>query len=88
MSYVIPERYEPQIQEFAQAQHISTDEAFDRIVRAGLERFVPIAANPIDRETAPARSFASFFGVAKGRPGAHGSREAVDRYIEELRNEW
>jgi hypothetical protein len=36
----------------------------------------------------PARSYASFFGVANGRPGAHGSPEAADRYIEEIHSEW
>lgn len=36
---------------------------------------------------APRRSYASFFGVVKG-PGAHGSREAIDSYVSELRNEW
>ncbi len=36
----------------------------------------------------PTRSYASFFGVAKGQPGAFGSVEAIDRYITESRNEW
>jgi hypothetical protein len=33
----------------------------------------------------PARSYASFFGAAKG---VYASPEAVDRAIEEIRNEW
>ena len=36
----------------------------------------------------PARTYASFFGVAKGQAGAYGSVEAIDRYIAESRSEW
>ena len=36
----------------------------------------------------PARSYASFFGAAKGQPGSFGSVEAVDRFIAESRSEW
>lgn len=60
--------------------HVSPEEA----IRAAL-RGISIETGPA---TAPRRSYASFFGVLKGRPGAHGSKEAIDRYIEELRNEW
>jgi hypothetical protein len=80
MSLNIPSHYEPQIQQLAAAQHISTDEAVDRVVKAGLERFVPITMEP------PV-SNASLFGSVNG-PGAHGSKEAVDRYLAELRAEW
>jgi len=80
VSYEIPHRYEPQIQEIAQAQHISTSEALDRIIQAGIERYVPPPEEP-------GVSNASLFGSVKG-PGAHGSKEAVDRYIAELRSEW
>ncbi len=88
MTFDIPQQYEPTIQEFALTQHISTEEALDRIIQAGLERYVPTDRTPVDSDLPRARSYASFFGVAIGRPGAHGSREAVDRYIAELRNEW
>ena len=96
MNYNVPQRYETQIQEVAQAQHISDSEVQDRIFKAGLERFVPsLTANPqsdLDKAVADAKAehptYASFFGAVKGRPGADGSKEAVDRYIAELRNEW
>lgn len=81
MSLTISPRHEPRIALVAQAQHISTDEAIDRILDAGLDVLVP-------QTNQPRRSYESFFGVAKGRPGAHGSPEAADRYIEELRNAW
>ena len=80
MSYDIPPRYEPQIQEIARAQHISKQEALDRVIQAGLERIVSLPPQPYV-------SNASLFGSVSG-PGAHGSKEAVDRYIAELRNEW
>jgi len=85
MQYDIPQEYEPQIQKVARAQHITESEVLERIFKAGLEQF---AATPSGKDTTRSRSYASFFGVAKGRPGAHGSREAVDRYIAELRDEW
>ena len=39
---------------------------------------------------APAQKIkvADLWGAAAGGPGAHGSAEAVDRYIRELRDEW
>ena len=80
MSYDIPSQFEPQIQKIAQAQHISTDEALNQVIQAGLERFVSQAGSP------PA-DYASLFGSVKGA-GAHGSKEAVDEYVEELRSEW
>lgn len=80
MALDVPQRWESQIQEIAQAQHITTDEALDRILAAGVERLMPHVEEP-------RVSYASLFGSVKG-PGAHGSREAVDRYLAELRNEW
>jgi hypothetical protein len=85
MTYNIPQHYEPQIHEVAQAQHISETEVLERIFKAGFEQFAGESSNI---KTASRRSYASFFGVANGRAGAHGSREAVYRYIAELRNEW
>jgi len=32
--------------------------------------------------------YTAYFGIAKGRPGALGSVEAIDRHIQELRDEW
>jgi hypothetical protein len=84
MHYNIPQHIEPQIQEVAQAQHISENEVLDRIFKAGWEQFAGTLPN---KETAPRRPYASFFGAAKG-PGTHQTREEVDRYIAELRNEW
>ena len=80
MALDILHRWEPQIEQVARAQNITTDEALDRVIEAGLERLIPPAAQP------PV-SYASLFGAAKG-PGTHGSREAVDCYLAELRNEW
>jgi len=80
MNYDIARRYEPQIEQVAQAKHITTDEALERIIQAGLERLVPIADQlPV--------SNAALFGSVKG-PGAHGSKEAVDQYLAEMRAEW
>lgn len=78
MALSIPRRYELQIEQVAQAQHITAQEARDRILEAGLERFVPPTAQP-------RISYASLFGAAKE---GYGSREAVDQAIAELRNEW
>jgi hypothetical protein len=80
MSLNIPRQYESQIKEIASAQHISTDEALDRVIQAGLQRFVPPSKSP-------RVSYASLFGAATG-PGTYKAREEVDRYISELRAEW
>lgn len=47
-----------------------------------------VAANPPKTVKAARLSAASFWGVGAGRPGSHGSVEAVDAYIRELRDEW
>lgn len=88
MSYDVPQRYKPQIEQVAHAEHITVDEAVERIFKAGLERFAPVIPKASGTEDSPGRSYGSFFGVAKGRPGAYGSPEAADRYIEEMRNAW
>lgn len=80
MALDIPHYWELQIEEIAQAQQITTDEAINRIIAAGVERFTPPTVQP-------RVSYASLFGSVKG-PGAHGSKEAVDRFLAELRNEW
>lgn len=46
-----------------------------------------VAAYPLQTEV-PRQSVASFWGIGAGRPGSHGSVEAVDSYIRELRDEW
>ena len=74
------------IQMLIAKQHISPEEALERIVDEGLKS--TLQNKSTGAAIAPRRSYASFFGVAKGRPGAHGSKEAADRYIEELRNAW
>jgi hypothetical protein len=86
MNSDVPRHYGAQIEEGAHAQRITTDEAIERIFQAGLEMFVRDTPSPSSAESAPTRSYESFFGVAKGRPGAYGSPEAADRYIEDLRN--
>jgi hypothetical protein len=80
MSYDVPIRYEPQIQQIALAQHISTAEALERVIQAGIEQFV----QQVER---PPEPYSKLFGSVTGK-GAHGSKEAVDRYIQELRSEW
>ena len=79
MALDVPHRWESQIEEIAQAQHITTDEALNRVIAAGVERLTPSG-------TEARVSFSSLYGSVKG-PGAHGSREAVDRYLAELRSE-
>ena len=81
MALNIPSRYESRIEQIALAHHISKGEVLDRVLEAGLERFATMSERPH-------RSYASFFGIAKGRPGSHNSPEAVDAYIEDLRSEW
>ena len=44
-----------------------------------------IRLSPVSRPGPAGRSYASFFGAAKG---VYESPEAVDRAIEEMRNEW
>ena len=78
MHFEIPREFEPKIQQVADSEHISEQEALDRIIRAGLELFVSKAQHP------PA-SYASLFGAAKS---GYGSREAIDRAIAEMRSEW
>lgn len=80
MSYQIPNRWEPEIESIAQAQQINLEEAVDRIVQAGVERFQPHSSGN------PRGSYVSLFAAAKG-PGTHRSREEVDRYIAGLRDE-
>ena len=85
MGLDIPHRWEPQIEEISQAQHISLDEAIDRVVQAGVKS---LQADPALASVPTRRCYASFYGSIKGRPSAHGSKEAVDKYIAELRDEW
>ena len=61
-------------------------EVLERLVDEGLK--ATTGDQLADPAVPPRRSYASFWGVGKGSPGAHGSREAVDRYIAELRDEW
>jgi len=74
------------IASLAARQHITPEEVLTKIVDEVLK--TTLQNEPTGEAEAPKRSYASFFGVAKGRPGAHGSPEAADRYIEELRNAW
>jgi len=73
------------IQMIVAQRHITPEQVLEQIVDDGLKAALQ-SATPVP-DAMPRRSYASFFGAVKG-PGAHGSPEAVDRYIEEMRNEW
>jgi len=84
------------VQQLAEAEHITPEQAAAQLLIEGANHHgkkIPME-DPVGMEEAMARvraehrTYASFFGAVKGRPGAHGSPEAVDRYIAELRNEW
>jgi len=80
MALAIPPQYYADIEKVARGQHISTDEAVERVVQAGLEQ--------LSHTELPARtSFASLFGAATG-PGTRRSPKEVDRDIAEMRTEW
>jgi|GEM_PF-1363859 len=83
------------VHQLAAAEHITPEEAAAHLLIEGAayhSKKTP-ADEPVGLEKAMARiraehpTYASFFGSVKG-PGAHGSKEAADRYIDELRNEW
>ena len=80
MSFDYSSDFDPQIEKLAEAQHISASEALDKIIRVGLDHLLP---NKERKEI----SYASLYGSVNGA-GAHGSRQAVDKYINELRSEW
>lgn len=80
MSLAVPHQWESEIEQIAQEQHITMSEALDRIIQAGLQRLISSPEQPVV-------SNAGLFGSVNG-PGAHGSKEAIDRYLAELRSEW
>ncbi len=79
MSFVIPANIEPQVQAFAQAQHISETEAVIRLIQAGLS-VQKVQVPDVDRP-----NYASMFGAVKN---GYGSPEAVDKAIAEERDAW
>ncbi|MBS1718568.1 MAG: hypothetical protein JSS72_12635 [Armatimonadetes bacterium] len=87
VSYDIPDQYEPQIRQLAQAQHISADEALDRIIRAGLQHFVS-RSKSTSKAKKDVPDISDIFANAPHCPSAFKSREQVDAYVNELRNEW
>lgn len=80
MSFEIPHHWDPKIEEIAEARQVTQTQAVDLILQAGIEILQPMNAG--HRPS----SYASLFGAAAG-PGALGSREAVETYLAELRNE-
>ncbi|WP_025226824.1 hypothetical protein [Fimbriimonas ginsengisoli] len=74
----IPDEVAQGLEIEAAQRHIS----LEQVVAEQLIRLSP--AN----KPKPIHRYASFFGVAEGRPGAHGSVEAIDRYVEDQRSEW
>ncbi|MBS1725506.1 MAG: hypothetical protein JST51_02210 [Armatimonadetes bacterium] len=79
MSFDIPPNIEPQVKEFAQAQHISETEALIRLIQAGLS----VQKIPPQETVRP--SYGSMFGILKN---GYGSPEAVDKAIDEIRDAW
>jgi len=71
------------IQVIVSEQHITPEEVLERIVDEGLR--ATLQNKPTAAAAPPRRSYASFFGAVKD---GYGSPEAVDRAIEEMRNEW
>jgi len=80
MSYDIPQRWEPHIEQIAEAQHISQAQALELIMQAGIDKLQPRLSTKLSF------SYVSLFGAAKGS-GTLGSREAVELYLAELREE-
>lgn len=80
MGLDIPRQYERQILQVAEEQRISSVEAVNLILQAGLDR---LTAGYIEVPV----SYVSLSGAAQG-PGVHKTREEVDRYLAELRDEW
>lgn len=78
MGLDIPRRYETQIEQLAQSQRISTSEALDRVLQAGLERVgssnMPDYLAIVEQASQSAHRFKT--------------REEADRYLSELRAEW
>jgi hypothetical protein len=72
------------IQRIVEADQATPEEVLERLVDQGLKLAL---ANKSSDHTLPRRSYSSLFGAAAG-PGTHGSRESVDQYLSELRNEW
>jgi hypothetical protein len=83
------------VQQLAAAEHITPEQAATQLLIEGANHHgmkTPVEdltgmTEAIARVRAEHRTYASFFGSVTG-PGAHGSKEAVDRYISEMRNEW
>lgn len=78
MALNIPSRYESQIEQIAETQQISADEALHLVLEAGLERYASVPSE------GPA-SYGSLFGAVKN---GYGSKEAIDLAIAEMRSEW
>ena len=73
------------------AERVTVEQAVNRMLTDAAKLQSHGAPAAIGKAMARVRAehptYASFFGSVEG-PGAHGSREAVDQYIAELRNEW
>ena len=87
MSYDIPQLHIPD--NSPEAQVIETVVNRDQVTpKEAVLRILRNAQPAIEERTlAPVRSYGSYFGSVKG-PGAHGSPESVDRYIEDQRSSW
>ena len=73
MSFDIPARIEPGIQKFAQAQHITADEAIVRLIEAGLKANQP-------RRVAKAKN-SSIPGLT-GQPMSDDEAAVMDEVVE------
>lgn len=74
----LPDELVARLRADAERAHTTVEQALSRHV----------VANPPQETEVPPLSAASFWGVGAGRPGSHGSVEAVNAYIRELRDEW
>ena len=79
MSFDLPPNIEPQVQEYAKAQHLSENDALIRLVQAGL------MAQKVHFGNGKKPHYSAMFGAVKK---GYGSKDAIDNAISELRDAW
>jgi hypothetical protein len=76
----IPDEVADRLEAEAQARRITLE--------AVIEDRVLAMQQPDHHPSTPPGFYGSFWGAAKGKPGAHGSFDAVEKYIGNVRSEW